>query len=105
VPKEELSQLRDGYDAELIREIDLTSAGIQSVIWATGFTFDFSLVGLPVSDSDGYPMQTRGITQYPGLYFVGLPWIHNAKSGLLFGVGEDAEFIAANIEARNRKSA
>jgi putative flavoprotein involved in K+ transport len=105
VPKEELSQLRDGYDAELIREIDLTSAGIQSVIWATGFTFDFSLVGLPVSDSDGYPMQTRGITQYPGLYFVGLPWIHNAKSGLLFGVGEDAEFIAANIKARNRRSA
>jgi putative flavoprotein involved in K+ transport len=103
VPKEELSQLGDGYDAELIREIDLTAAGIQSVIWATGFTFDFSLVRLPVSDSNGYPIQNRGITKYPGLYFVGLPWIHNAKSGLLFGVGEDAAFIAANIEARNRK--
>jgi putative flavoprotein involved in K+ transport len=57
-----------------------------------------------VSDSDGYPIQTRGIAKYPGLYFAGLPWIHNAKSGLLFGVGEDAAFIAANIEARSRKS-
>jgi putative flavoprotein involved in K+ transport len=101
VPKEELSQLTDGFKAELIRELDLMSARIQSVIWATGFTFDFSLVRLPVSDSDGYPIQKRGITKYPGLYFVGLPWIHNAKSGLLFGIGEDAAFIAANIEARN----
>ena len=104
VPKEELSQLTGGYDAELIRELDLTSVSIQSVIWATGFIFDFSLVRLPVSDSDGYPIQRRGISKYPGLYFAGLPWIHNAKSGLLFGVGEDAAFIAANIEARNRKS-
>jgi len=100
-----LSQLRDGYDAEFIREIDLRPAGIQSVIWATGFTFDFSLVRLPVSDFDGYPIQSRGITKYPGLYFVGLPWIHNAKSSLLFGVSEDAAFIAADIEAKNRKPA
>jgi putative flavoprotein involved in K+ transport len=99
VPQEQLPQLMDGYDAELIHELELAPAGIQSVIWATGFMFDFSLVRLPVSDSDGYPLQTRGITKYPGLYFVGLPWIHNAKSGLLLGVGEDAAFIGANIEA------
>jgi putative flavoprotein involved in K+ transport len=38
------------------------------------------------------------------LSFVGLPWIHDAKSGLLFGVEEDAAFIAAHIEARNTAS-
>ena len=46
-----------------------------------------------------------GPAQVPrGLYFAGLPWIHNAKPGLLFGVGEDAAFIAAHIEARNNES-
>ena len=59
-------------------------------------TGEESLVRLPVSDSVGYAIQTRGISKYPG----GLPWIHNAKSGLLFGVSEDAAFIAANIVAR-----
>jgi putative flavoprotein involved in K+ transport len=73
LPKEELLQLTDGYDAELIGELNLTSAGIETVIWATGFTFDFGLVRLPVRDLDGHPIQTRGITKYPGLYFVGLP--------------------------------
>jgi putative flavoprotein involved in K+ transport len=54
---------------------------------------------LPVFDSDGYPIQERGVTRYPGLFFVGLPWLHKRKSGLLMGVGEDAEFIAAAITA------
>ena len=42
-----------------------------------------------------FDMQGRllGVTEYPRLYFVGLPWLHNAKSGLLFGVGEDGAYI------------
>ena len=51
---------------------------------------DFGLVQLPVLDGDGYPIQKRGVTDYPGLYFIGLPWLHTAKSGLLSGVGDDA---------------
>ncbi len=54
---------------------------------------------LPVVDADGYPVQTRGVTAYPGLYFVGMPWLHKFKSGLLIGVGEDAEYIASRIAA------
>jgi len=40
------------------------------------------------------PVQKRGVTNYPGLYFVGLPWLHNAKSGLIYAVGDDAAHIA-----------
>ena len=47
---------------------------------------------------DGYPIHERGITYHPGLYFVGLPWLHNAKSGLLFGLAQDAEHIAVAID-------
>ena len=83
--------------AELIQELDLKSAGITSVIWATGFEFDFSLVKLPAFDEDGYPVQHRGVTAHPGLYFVGLPFLHTRKSGLLFGVGDDAAHVASAI--------
>jgi putative flavoprotein involved in K+ transport len=37
------------------------------------------------------------VTEYPGLFFVGLPWLHNAKSGLIYGVGEDAGYVAQAI--------
>jgi putative flavoprotein involved in K+ transport len=103
VPQETPPQLRDGYDAEVITELDVQSAGITSVIWATGYKFDFGLVRLPVIDGDGYPIQKRGITQFPGLYFVGLPWLHTAKSGLLWGVGRDAAAIVADIAGRQQK--
>ena len=98
-PIESLPDLRDGYAVEEIRQLDLSSAGINTVIWAHGYGYDFSLVKLPVTDGDGYPIQQRGVTNYPGLYFVGMPWLHQYKSGLLVGVGDDAAFIASHIAA------
>jgi putative flavoprotein involved in K+ transport len=96
-PIETLAEMRDGYEADVIPELDLESAGITSVIWATGYKFDFSFVKLPAFDEDGYPMQKRGVTEYPGLYFVGLPFLHTVKSGLLAGVGDDAAHVASVI--------
>ena len=99
-PAEDLPVLRDGYDADEITELDLSAAGITSIIWATGYAFDFSMVKLPIFDADGYPIQKRGVTEYPGLFFVGMPWLYRQKSGLLVGVGEDADFVAAAIAER-----
>jgi putative flavoprotein involved in K+ transport len=65
-----------------------------TVIWASGYKFDSSMIHLPVRDADGYPIQTRGITEYPGLYLLGLPWLHSRKSGLLYGGGEDAHVVS-----------
>lgn len=98
-PEEALPALRDGYEIAEARGLNLRAANITSVIWATGYSFDFSMVRLPILDSDGYPIQKRGITDYPGLYFVGLPWLHNARSGLLFGTAQDAAYIASTINA------
>src|SRR5262249_8642502 len=58
------------------------------------------MIKLPVTDGDGFPIQTRGVSAFPGLFFVGLPWLHTAKSGLIFGVSEDARYIADRISAR-----
>lgn len=96
-PSEELPQLRDGYEQPILEELDLQKAGINTVIWATGYTFDYSLVKLPISDETGFPIQTRGVSNYPGLYFVGMPWMPTLKSGTLAGVGEFARHIASTI--------
>jgi putative flavoprotein involved in K+ transport len=97
LPEERLPELRDGYAADIITTLDLKAAGISTIIWAMGYQSDYSLVKLPVVDEDGYPIQKRGVTNYPGLYFIGLPWLYKRQSSLLYGVGEDAELIASAI--------
>ena len=85
-----------------ILELDLGQAGVKSIIWATGYRPDFSFVKLPVFDEKGDPVHRRGVTNVAGLYFVGLEWLYKPKSGLLLGVGEDAEFISAAIAATSK---
>ncbi len=101
-PRESLPALRDGYEVEEISTLDLAAAGIYTIIWAMGYAFDFNMVRLPVCDPYGYPIQNRGVTGHPGLFFMGLPWLSKFKSGLLVGVGEDAEYIAEKITERER---
>lgn len=51
-------------------------------------------------DEQGAPEQQRGVTGMPGLYFLGLPRMYKVKSSFLWGVGEDAEYLAHHIAAR-----
>jgi len=90
---------------ERLRALDLDAAGITSVIWATGFRRDFSWIGLPVLDAAGEAVHRRGVTDCPGLYFLGLPWLHTLKSSVLCGVGRDALHLAEQIAARVETSA
>jgi putative flavoprotein involved in K+ transport len=96
-PVEDLQPMRDGFDQPIIEELDLRAEGINTVIWATGYRYDYSLVKLPVFDEQGYPVQDRGVTEYPGLYFVGLFWAPSIKPGTLAGVGDSARHIAISI--------
>ncbi len=97
VPPETLPQLTYGFDNPFIEKLDLKKEGITTIIWACGYSFDFSLVRLPVFDNDGFPIQIRGVTECQGLYFIGLPWLYKKKSSLLLGVGEDADYIVSQI--------
>jgi len=101
IPTENLPKLTAGFKTEEILDLDLRGAGITSVIWATGFSFDFSWIKLPVFDEDGYPMQNCGVSDYPGLYFIGMTFLCTGISGLLAGVGDDAKHIAAKIQERS----
>ena len=104
-PTETLPQLSDGYAQKIITDFDLKDAGISTILWAIGYDFDFSLVRLPVVDTDGYPLQKRGVTEYEGLYFLGMPWLHSRRSGILFGVGDDAAYLAAHIATHGHERA
>ena len=77
--------------------IDLRDENVTAIVWATGFSYDFSWIDFPVRDEMGYPVTDRGATSVPGLYFMGLNWMVTRKSGLLYGVGEDARHVAAHI--------
>lgn len=77
--------------------IELREENVTAIVWATGFSFDFSWVDFPVLDETGYPVTDRGATAVPGLYFMGLNWMVTRKSGLLYGVGDDSRQVAAHI--------
>ena len=82
--------------------IDLGRENIRTVIWATGFGFDFSWVRFPIFDEFGYPIQTRGVTAIDGLYFLGLKWLHTRKSGIIMGAEEDAGHVVEHL-CRHRR--
>jgi putative flavoprotein involved in K+ transport len=85
-----------------LTELDLRAAGVTSVIWANGYRPDYGWIDLPVFETGGWPVHTRGITAVAGLYFVGVHWLHKRKSALLLGVGQDAEHIVSTIVGGKR---
>jgi putative flavoprotein involved in K+ transport len=78
---------------------DGSSLTVDAVVWATGFDRDHSWIDAPVFDQDGDVVQERGVTASPGLYFLGLPWMHTRGSALLGWVKHDAEHVAGRIAA------
>ena len=79
---------------------------MRSVIWATGFRLDHSWIDVPVFDEAGRVVHERGVTESPGLYFLGLPWQHTRGSALLGWVKDDAEYLArADREFRSAVAA
>ena len=78
--------------------LDLNEAGISSIIWCIGFQPDFRWLDAPVFNGAGHPKHHRGVTAQPGLYFLGLPWLHSWGSGRFSGVARDALYVAERIE-------
>jgi putative flavoprotein involved in K+ transport len=77
--------------------IDLTAENITSIIWCVGYKPDFSWVNAAVFTGRGAPAHHRGVTAVPGLYFLGLPWLHTWGSGRFAAVADDAAYLAKHI--------
>ena len=80
-----------------LTELDLGAAGVTSIIWATGFTQDFSWLKVDAFDDKGKPRHQRGVSSEPGVYFVGLPWLSRRGSTFIWGVWHDAKHVAGHI--------
>ena len=57
----------------------------------------------PLLDERGEPLHERGVTQFPGIYFLDLRWLYKQKSHFLSfgGPAEDAAYLAEQIMVRN----
>lgn len=88
------------FTASPIESLDLDDKGVRSIVWATGYRYDYRWIDCAVFDERGRPSQRRGVTGVRGLYFLGLPRLYKVKSSFLWGVGEDAEYLAEQICAR-----
>jgi putative flavoprotein involved in K+ transport len=86
-----------GADGRTVRCADGREIDVDVVIWATGFRPDYSWIELPVLDDDGEPIHRRGVTDSPGLYFLGMHLQYSLGSSLIGFVRHDAEFIVSRI--------
>ena len=86
-----------GASGSTVTFADGRDVEVATVIWATGFVADHAWVDVPVFDADGVVVHTRGVTASPGLYFLGLSWMHSRGSALLGWVKDDAAYIAEQI--------
>lgn len=103
MPPEPLARQIDGMPADVtdpILTLDLSAQGIAAIIWATGYKPDFGWLKVDTFDTKGTPLHDRGVSRVPGLYFLGLPWLTRRASAFIWGVWQDAEYLADQIGAR-----
>jgi putative flavoprotein involved in K+ transport len=72
------------------------------VVWATGYRSDYAWLHLPGVVREGHVVHRRGVTEVPGLYFLGLSWQHTRGSALLGFVNDDAAYLVEQISSPNR---
>ena len=84
-----------------VRFEDGSELEVDAVIWATGYRPDYSWIDLPILDSNGRLRHRRGVTDVPGLYFLGLTWQWTRGSALIGWVKDDAAFLTERIAASN----
>jgi putative flavoprotein involved in K+ transport len=103
---EEPSARKIGPDPQCVTDpildLDLTEAGISSIIWATGFTVDYSWLKVDVFDEKGKPRHQRGVSTESGIYFLGLPWQSRRGSSFIWGVWHDAQHLADHISMQRK---
>jgi putative flavoprotein involved in K+ transport len=85
-----------------ILELNLARAGVTSIIWATGYTRDYSWLKVDAFDESGNPRHQRGVSTEPGIYFLGLPWQSRRGSSFIWGVWHDARHVADHIATQRR---
>ncbi|WP_447639662.1 flavin-containing monooxygenase [Pandoraea norimbergensis] len=85
-----------------LRDLDLAQANVTSIVWATGYAVDFRWLQVDAFGENGKPKHQRGVSQEPGVYFLGLPWLSRRGSSFIWGVWHDARHIADHIATQRK---
>ena len=96
-PPERLEPTR--VDASPRLELDLRGGEIRSIVFATGFRPDYRWLEIPVLDRKGRIRHDGGVTDSPGLYVMGLPFLRRRKSTFIHGAEDDARDLCAHLAA------
>jgi putative flavoprotein involved in K+ transport len=80
-----------------LADLDLARAGISTVVWTTGYRPNYDWIDFPILDDMGLPKTQRGVSEVPGLYFLGLLWQHDQASATLFGPTVDGRHVAKSM--------
>ena len=103
---EEPSARAIGSDPECVihplLSLNLADAGVKTIIWATGYSSDYSWLKVDAFDDQGRPKHQRGVSSEPGIYFLGLPWQSRRGSAFIWGVWHDARHVADRIATQRR---
>ncbi|MEE9334465.1 MAG: NAD(P)/FAD-dependent oxidoreductase [Granulosicoccaceae bacterium] len=78
-------------------ELNFSDAGVESIIWATGYSVDYDWLNVDAFDDDGRPKHQRGVSSEAGIYFLGLPWQSRRGSSFIWGVWHDAKYLADHM--------
>ncbi len=84
--------------------MDLTSGQIRTIIWATGYSPDYSWLDVPVLDRKGQIRHDGGVTEHPGLYLMGMQFLRRRKSALIDGAGDDARDLSDHLASYLRQN-
>jgi putative flavoprotein involved in K+ transport len=85
------------FEPPIVEHLELDQAGIATVLWTAGYRQSLGWIEPSVTDEMGFARQVRGVSEIPGLYFIGSLWQHDQGSATLFGVRRDAQVLAERM--------
>ena len=100
-PAMDEAQIRNLVDKVLGYYDDIQKENIKNIIWATGYQYDFSWLKVDTFDATGKPEHYRGVAKENGIYFIGLPWLSMRGSSFIWGVWQDAKYLAEQISKKD----
>ena len=78
-------------------ELDVASAGVSCIIWATGFAVDYSWLQVDAFDAKASRTTAAACQRTQASNSWGLPWLSRTGSSSIWGVWHDARYLADHI--------
>lgn len=87
-------------DRSPVLHLDLRGGEIRTILWATGYRPDYSWLDVPVLDGSGRIRHDGGVvTDAPGLYLLGTPFLRRRASTFIHGASADTQELGDHLHS------